>query len=89
MIGERTHHGALDWHCGLQWLRRIPLRGLIHHLHPNRQRQSGTVTTRNNRDRLIESDPHAAGDRAGITYEPRIFVIVSRAGLARRRQFEA
>src|SRR5205085_10283821 len=43
----------------------------------------------NNCCRLIESDPDTAGERAGVTCEPRIFVIVGGAGLTCRRQLEA
>src|SRR5207302_9811066 len=49
---------------------------LVHHLHPNRQRQRCAVTVRNNCDRLIESDPDTASHRRSETDEPGVFVIV-------------
>ena len=64
------------------------LRSLIHHLRPNRQRERGAIATRNNCCRLIKSNPNAAGQCAGVTEKPCVFVIVGRAGLASSGQFE-
>ena len=53
------------------------------------KRERRAVTVRNDRDRLIEADPHAASHRAGVTDKPRVLVIVGRTGFAGGRQFEA
>ena len=89
LIGNRTNRGVLNRHGRLQRLGWIMLRRLVHNLSPNRQRQRSTVTVWNNRCRLIEPDPHAASQCAGVTKEPGILVIVGGAGLACRRQFES
>ena len=60
-------------------------RRFVHDLSPHRQRQSSAVAVRDNRSRLIESDPHTAGQRAGEPDEPGVLVIVRGAGLACRR----
>ena len=89
LVGNRTDRRVLQWHGRLQRFGRIMLCRFVHHLSPHRQCQRRAVTVRNNRGRLIEPDPHAAGQRAGVPDEPRVLVIVSGAGLACRRQFEA
>ena len=64
------------------------LRRFAHHLCPDWQRQRGSVAVRHNCGWLIETDPYTAGNCAGITEKPRIFVIVGRTGLAGCRQSE-
>jgi hypothetical protein len=44
---------------------------------------------RNDRCRLVKSDPNAAGKRIGVTEKPCVLVIVGCASLAGSRQFEA
>ena len=89
LVGNRTDRRVLQWHGRLQWFGWIMLCRFIHHLSPHRQCQRRAVTVRNNRGRLIEADPHATRQRGGVSNKPRVFVIVSGAGLACRRQFEA
>ena len=82
LIGNRTDGGVLDRHRRLQRPGGIMVCRSVHHLCPDRQRECGAVTVRNNRGRLIKPDPNPARQRAGITEKPGIFVIVSRAGFA-------
>ena len=89
LVGNRTDRRVLQCHGGLQRFGGIMLCRFIHHLCPHRQCQRSAVTVRNNRGRLIEPDPHATRQRGGVSNKPRVFVIVSRAGLAFRRLFEA
>jgi len=85
LIRNRTDGRTLDGHFRLQLLRRIMLRGLVHDLSPHRQRQSGTVASRHDRSRLIESNPHTAGQRAGEPDEPGVLIIVRCSSLPRCR----
>ena len=89
LIGNRTDRRVLQWHGGLQRFGWIMLRRFVHHLYPDGQRQCRAIAVRNDRGRLIEPDPHAAGECAGITDKPGVLVIISGAGLTCRRQSEA
>ena len=89
LIGNRADRGVLDRHGRLQLLGWIMLRRSVHYLCPDWQCQRGAVTVWNDRCRLIESDPDAAGERARVTCEPGVLVIVGGAGLTCRRQPEA
>ena len=89
LIRNGTDHGALNRHGRLQRLGGIMLRRLVHHLRPDRQGERGAVAAGNDGGRLVKSDPHAAGQRAGVAEKPRVFVIVRRAGFSGGREFEA
>ena len=82
LIGNRADGRTLERYPRLQRLRRIMARRFVHDLSPNRQRQSSAIAAGNNRGRLIESDPHTAGQRAGVPDKPGVFIIVCGAGLA-------
>lgn len=89
LIGSRTDRRVLEWHGWLQRLGRVMLRRFVHHLCPDWQCQSSAVAVWNNRCRLIEPDPDTARQRARVTYEPGVLVIIGSAGLPCRRQFES
>ena len=89
LVRSRTNPRALQFDSGLQRRGWIMLRRFVHNLNPNGQCERGTVSVWNNRRGLIEPDPHATSQCAGITKEPGILVIIGGAGLACRRQFES
>src|ERR1700745_1786807 len=88
LICNRTNHRALDRHGWSQLLGRIMLGGLVHYLNPDGQRKRCAVPMWNDRYRLIKADPNTAGQRARITEEPGVLVIVRGTGLARCGQCE-
>ena len=85
LIRNRADGRTLNWHSRLQRLSRIMSRRFVHDLSPHRQRQSSAVAARDNRSRLIESDPYTTGQRAGESDEPGVLVIVRGTSLACRR----
>src|SRR4029453_3894627 len=54
----------------------------LHEFRPDRQRDSRAVRVASNRRGLVEADPHHRHDFRGEADEPRVVVIVVRAGLA-------
>src|SRR5262249_55767324 len=60
LIGNRADRRMRDRHGRLQWLSRIMVCRLVHHLCPDRQGQRGAVAVGDNRNRLIKSDPNPA-----------------------------
>ena len=84
LVGNRTDRRVLQWHGRLQRFRWIMLCRFVHNLNPNRQCERGTISVWNDRCRLIEPDPHTAGERRRVTYKPRVLIIIGRASLASR-----
>src|ERR1700757_807406 len=76
LVGNRTDRRVLQWHGRLQRFGWIMLRRLVHNLNPNRQCERSTISVWNDRCRLIEPDPHATSQCAGVTNEPGILVII-------------
>src|SRR5687768_4314437 len=62
--------------------------GVFHEASPDRRGELARVSARHDRAGLIEADPHGRHEGRGEPDEPRILVVVGRAGLAAGRVLE-
>ena len=84
LAGDATHLHFL--HADRRFHRfggKVGARG-IHHVDPDRQGQVFGEGAAENLARPVETDPHATGHGLGVSDEPRVGEIVSRARLSRR-----
>src|SRR6266487_1435817 len=85
--GPRANLNLLQIFRPLNFSRRITGGSRIHDVDPNRQRELAPKRAAINLLRLVESRPYSTREIGIVSGKKSISKIVSRAGLARRREF--